>query len=47
MFCRLCDVMGGGSELEEEERGEREGNGREKGTGKLLGLIPFASASES
>lgn len=45
MFCHLCDVMGGGSELEEEEEGKK-GSGRGKGAGKLLGLIPFASASE-
>lgn len=53
MFWPLCEVMGGGSELEEEEEGREEGKrkGREHREAAAqdprLGLITFTSASES
>lgn len=53
MFWPLCEAMGGGSELEEEEEGREEGTrkGREHreaaAQSPRLGLITFTSASES
>lgn len=43
MFCRLCDVMGGGSELEEEEGGKERGMEGKRALGScwVSSLLPL------